>query len=343
MSDFATTLYGDISPRTAAYASRDLLERGQHLLVTERFGQSKPLPQKKTKTITFRRYESLARATAPLGEGVPPTGQKLTKSDISATLEQYGDCVEITDVIMDTHEDPVLKEAIELCSEQAAETLEVVRISVLKGGSNVFYANNVSARTSVGSVMARGDLRRIVRSLRRQKAQTISNIVKAGPDIATEPVASAFFAMCHTDLVSDIRNLAGFIPVEKYSNSDKGLPGEVGKCEEIRFIATALFEPWEAVATSVSSTTFLSSGSIPSSNSYPDVYPVIIVAKNSYGIVPLQGKNAITPIVLNPNKPSKSDKLGQLGSVGWKTYQTCVRLNENWLARYEVACTAKPT
>lgn len=40
-----TTVYGDISPRTAAYASKELLERANPLLVLERFGQAKPLPE----------------------------------------------------------------------------------------------------------------------------------------------------------------------------------------------------------------------------------------------------------------------------------------------------------
>jgi len=82
--------YGDISPRTAGYAARKLLERGQYDMVIERFGQAKPLPKHKTKTIKFRRYEALARADAPLAEGIPPAGRKMTKTDVEATLEQYG-------------------------------------------------------------------------------------------------------------------------------------------------------------------------------------------------------------------------------------------------------------
>ncbi len=82
--------YGDISPRTAAYAAVTLLNRGQYDLVIERFGQGKPIPRKHSKVIKFRRYESLPRATAPLAEGVPPAGRKLVKTDVTATLEQYG-------------------------------------------------------------------------------------------------------------------------------------------------------------------------------------------------------------------------------------------------------------
>ena len=84
------TTYGDISPRTAGYAVKELLKRGQHLVTTERFGQSRPLPKKNTQTIKFRRYESLVNALAPLAEGVTPAGQKLRYTDIVAVIQQYG-------------------------------------------------------------------------------------------------------------------------------------------------------------------------------------------------------------------------------------------------------------
>jgi len=333
------TTYGDISPRTAAYAAVQLLERGQHLMVTERYGQAKPLPKKHTQTVKFRRYESLARATSPLAEGVTPAGQKLTKTDITAVLQQYGDLVTITDVIRDTHEDPVLREAVDVAGEQISETIEVIRISKLKAGSTVFYANNVASRSVVNSPPLAGDLRRIVRYFNKMKARKISQIVKASAMISTEAVAAAYFCMCHTDLISDIREMSGFVPVEQYSQSDKAQPGEVGKVEEVRFIATALFEPWEAAG--ASGTTYLSNGVIPAAAASCDVYPMIIVAQNAYGIVPLQGEGAVTPTVINPT-PTKSDPLGQRGSVGWKTWQTIAILNQSWMARYEVAATAKP-
>ena len=231
-------------------------------------------------------------------------------------------------------------EAIDICGEQAAETLEVIRVAILRAGSNVFYANGVASRATVNSVVSAGDLRRVVRYFNRRKAKPISQIVKASAKISTEPVAQSYFAMCHTDMKSDIREIAGFTPVEQYSNSDRSLPGEIGKVEEIRFVCSALIEPF--LAAGVAGTTYLSSGEIVAAATACDVYPILIVAQDAYGIVPLQGKNSVTPTVLNPDKPSKSDPLAQRGMVSWKTYHTACILNQNWLARVETACTAKP-
>ena len=332
--------YGDISPRTAGFAARQLLERGQYEMVIERFGQGKPLPKHHTKTLKFRRYEALARADAPLAEGIPPAGRKMTKTDVECTLEQYGDLVELTDVIVDTHEDSVLSEYMTICGEQAAETIEVVRIAVAKAGTNVFYANSAAGRSTVNSPPTRGDLRLIYRAFRKQKAKMISKIIKASPLISTEPVAPAFFALGSTDLDSDIRNLEGFVPSEQYSSSDRALPNEIGKVENIRFILTQLFEPWSA--SGLTGTTYLSGGVAVSSTAQCDVYPILFFAQDCFALVPLQGEGAVTPYVINPTTVSHSNPLGQSGFVSWKTYQTAVILNQNWLARLECAATATP-
>jgi len=336
-----TTTYGDISPRTGGRAEARLLERGQHLMTVERFGQKDPQRKNSTKTVKWRRYNSLARASAPLSEGIPPTGSKLTFTDVTATLEQYGDVVIITDVVADTHEDPVLNEALKVIGEQAAETVEELRINVLKAGTNVYYANAVSSRATVNSPPVRGDFRRIYRAFKRNKAREISEIIRASAKVSTEPVASAYFGMGHTDLDSDMRGVSGFIPAEQYSDSTKMLPGEIGKVEQFRIILTAMFEPW--LTAGASGTTYLSGGVAVSSAASCDVYPMLFTARDAYGIVPLQGYQAVQPMVMNPGKPSKSDPLGQIGFVSWKTYQTCAILNQNWFARLECAATANPS
>jgi N4-gp56 family major capsid protein len=71
-----------------------------------------------------------------------------------------------------------------------------------------------------------------------------------------------------------------------------------------------------------------------------DVYPIVIVGKESYGLIPLKGAGAVTPKVLNPDTPRGGDPLGQRGSVGWKAYYVCKVLNEGWMARVEVAASA---
>ena len=60
---------------------------------------------------------------------------------------------------------------------------------------------------------------------------------------------------------------------------------------------------------------------------------MVIVGKDAYGHVALKGAEAITPSILQPGTPSKSDPLGQKGMVGWKTYHKAFIANQLWMAR----------
>lgn len=324
------TVYGDISPRTAAYAEKELLKRGLPFLVLEKFGQAKPLPENSTKVMKFRRYNALPNTPQALTEGVTPTGQTLTVTDVTATLAQYGDRVTITDVILDTHEDQTLNEAVNLLGEQAAQMIEKMRFGVLKAGTNVLFANG-AARAAVNTAISINLQRRAVRALKRQNARFITSIVRSTPSYGTENVAPGYVALIHPDLEADVRQLTGFVPAEKYGSMTPW-ENELGKCEDVRYVSSTIFEPW-ADAGGAKGTMLSTSGT------NADVYPVLFVGRDAYAIVALKGMFALTPMVVNP-KPSDSDPLAQRGHVGWKAMQTAVILNDSFMIRAEVAATA---
>lgn len=326
----ASTAYGDISPRTAAYAEKELLKRGLPYLVLEKFGQAKALPEHSTKVIKFRRYNALPNTPSALTEGVTPAGQTLAVTDVTATLVQYGDKVTITDVILDTHEDPTLNESVALLGEQAAQMIEKMRFGILKAGTNVLYANG-SARSAVNTAITVTLQRRAVRALKRQNARFITTVVRSTPSYGTENVAPGYVALIHPDLEADVRGLTGFVPAEKYGTMTPW-ENELGKCEDVRYVSSTIFEPF-ADAGGTKGTMLSTSGTSA------DVYPVLYVARDAYGIVALKGMFAVTPMVVNP-KPSDSDPLAQRGHVAWKAMQTCTILNDAWMVRGEVAATA---
>jgi N4-gp56 family major capsid protein len=347
----ATTTYGDISPRTAAFVVRDLLKRGMPWLVLERFGQSKPLPANNTKTIKFRRYYLDSTWTATYGsdfnpkeyfeganfnpsnktlqEGITPDATILESSDYEATLVQYGDRVVITDVVLDTHEDPVMQEAVDILGEQAAVLIEKTRFSVVKAGSNVFYSNG-AARTSVNTVFALNDQRRVTRFLKRQLGKQITKTVKSTPAYGTEAIAPSFVAVCHPDMEPDLRAISAFVPAEKYGSMSPW-EGELGKIEDVRYLTSTIIEPWAGGGAA-------SGSNVLETSSKADVYPILYFARDAFGIVAFKGKNALTPMVVNPT-PSDSDPLAQRGHVSWKGYSATIILNDFWMARVECACS----
>lgn len=322
--------YGDLSPRTAAYAVAELLKRGHEEMILEKFGQSYVLPTKSTTTAKFRRYEALPLATTPLVEGVTPAGTKPTITDVSATVVQYGDFIPYTDVIEDTIEDPVLKEYVALLTQQSTETIETIRYNVIKAGTNIFYANG-AARTDVNTPISLTAQRKVTRALKAQRAQHIKSVVSSDVRFRTEPVEAAFIAICHSDVENDIRNMPGFIPTKQYGTASPWA-NEIGSVEDVRYVRSTLFTPFTDGGGAKG--LMISTGGVNA-----DVYPVIYIAQDAYGIVPLKGKNAMTIIAKNPGSAGSADPLNQRGTIGWKTMQTAVILNDLWLGRLEVAAT----
>ena len=321
----------DISQRTTVYADRRLLTRAAKNNILGQFGQVRELPGKKGTVIVFRRYNKLAVATTPLTEGVTPSGKTLTKTDVSVQVKQYGDFVWISDVIQDTHEDPVLQESVDVLGMQSEETYDVLRAGVLVAGTNVLFANG-TVRSDVNTAISKTILRRAERALLRQEAKTITRIIKAGPDVATSPIPPSYIVVCHADLKMDLEQLADWTPVQKYPSTMGLINGEIGSSGLFRFVLDNNLTPWTDAGGAKGSM-------ISTTGTYADVYPLLVFGEDAYGLVPLAGQNAVQTYVANP-KASTSDPLAQRGTVGWKGYTATVILNDLWMLRMEIAATA---
>lgn len=341
--------YGDISPAVAAWATVRMLQRALPLLVFEKFGQTYPLPTNSTQTAKFRRYFLSGAtgsagngsgafftplATTPLVEGVTPEGRVLANQDYTVTLQQYGDFITITDVVNDTHPDNILAEATDILGENAAQTVEALRFNVLKAGVNVFYGNNVLSRSAVITKISLADQRRVTTALSRQNAKKITSVVASTADFNTKSVEAAYVAVVHPDLETDIRDMNGFKPVADYGPHTTPWEGEIGSVEQVRYIGTTVSTPFINAGAVVGGSGLRSTG-----GSNIDVYPVLYFARDAFGIVPLKGKSAMTPMVVNP-KPAAGDPLGQRGTVGWKLWTATIILQEAFMARLEVGATA---
>ena len=323
------TTYGDISPRTAAFAVAKMLVRAQPYLVLEKFMQMFPIPNNATKVAKFRRYEALPLATSPLVEGVTPQGKTVTFSDVTATLQQYGDYVPLTDVIQDTHEDPVFTEVQDIISQQAAQTIETIRFNIFKAGLNVFFANGTQ-RTDVNTAVSLTLQRKITRSLQRQNAALITKVTSSSANYGTIPCEAGYVALGHVDLETDIRGMTGFVNAKLYTSPPVS-EHELGSVERTRYVTSTIFAPYASAGGN--------KGAMVSTDGVKaDVYPMLYLSQNSIAGVPLKGKDSLTPIVLNP-KPGIGDPLGQRGTVGWKAMTTAVILNQAFMVVAEVGAT----
>jgi N4-gp56 family major capsid protein len=327
-----------------------MLKRALPLLVFEKFGQTYALPTNSTQTAKFRRYFLSGAtgsagngsgnfytplATTPLVEGVTPDGRSLANQDYTVQLAQYGDFITITDVVNDTHPDDILGTATDVLGENAAETVETLRYNVLKAGVNVFYGTGVASRSLVANKITLTDQRRVTTALSRQNAKKITSVVASTADFNTKSVEAAYVAVVHPDLETDIRDMTGFKPTSDYGTHTTPWEGEIGSVEQVRYIATTVAKPFEGAGVVVASAPTLRSNL----GVNIDVYPVLYFARDAFGIVPLKGKDSMTPMVVNP-KPAAGDPLGQRGTVGWKLWTATVILQEAFMVRLEVGATA---
>lgn len=326
---------GTLSTMSCAYVVAKMLIRALPYLVFEKFGQAYPLPKNSTKNVKFRRFESLDATPKELVEGVTPQAQTFGVTDIETTVRQYGNLVTMTDVLLDTTDSPVMEQVTQIVGEQAAETVENVRIGVLLGGSNVEYANG-TARAQVNTPLSLPLQRRITRKLKNQKARYITDTIKSTPRFYTESVSPCFVAVCHPDCEADIRSMTHFQDVKDYGNTSPW-ENEIGAVEGVRYLFTTLMKSWPDAGGA--KTNDAGDTMVSTSGTKADVYPVLYLAKDAYGLVPLKGSESLTPVVINPSH-TESDPLAQRAHVAWKTMQATVILNQAWMVRAEVACTA---
>ena len=138
-----TTSTSGMTAEMKTYYEKRLLDQAEPALVHDQFGDKYPIPQNGGKTIEFRKYDSLPKATTPLTEGVTPNGQALNVSTITAEVKQYGGWTPITDTLQLTAIDNNIVQATKILASQAGRTIDSVTRDILAGGTNVIYAPKV--------------------------------------------------------------------------------------------------------------------------------------------------------------------------------------------------------
>jgi N4-gp56 family major capsid protein len=313
---------------------RELLRRGLPYMVWEQFGQPYVIPNQSTVTARWRRYEALDNTPAALTEGVTPASKSLRKTDYVLNLTQYGDLVTLTDIVIDSIEDPVLNETVDILAEQAPQMIELVRYNTLVAGSNVLYGNG-AVRSAVNTAISQANVRRLRRTLKRQLARKMTKRIPPTPDYNTVPLQPSYIGAVHPDMESDILDLPDFVPIERYSGMTPW-ENEVGKSDQVRYLTSTLIGSFPDAGGAQAGAGY---NTITTSGTSSDVYPLIVFGMDAYGIVSLKGQSALVPMVVNP-KPTDSDPLAQRGHAAWKAMQGAVILNDAWIIRGEFAVKA---
>ena len=328
---------GEMFSAAEAYYDRKLLERARPKLLAQDFGQKRPLPANSSMTIKFRKYNDLTRSLATIattgitGEGTFGAGEKLSITDMLASVKQYGNFVTITDLVQVSVEDPVLNEAVDLLAEQMADIIDTITFSAMNAGTNVRLA---SADATVGA-LAHGvtgpDFDYAIRMFRRNNAEPFTEIVRASTGVNTFPIRPAYWAFVHPDVAKDLENIAGFISVERYASQGPVHDAEIGSYKNTRFLMTTQCPVLDDAGNPAASTTWVAG---TTNATKAAVYSTIIIAKNAYGLVDLD-KGTVKSIVKTPGSSDTSNPMNQYSTAAWKLLYTAKVIDDAKLIRIQ--------
>ena len=324
-----------------------LLKRAQSVEVTSRFGRQVQMPKNNSDTYIARRWlphggtsgnpntffnnvtgdRAAAYANAHLAtEGVTATPETITPVDYPVVIQQYTCLYGYTDKTYNLYEDDVPAEMIKLVGERMTLVNEMVNYGVMKATTNQYYGGSGTSVATVDGGITLSMIRDMVRALQAEHCGMVTSVLKASPNYATEAVAGGYVALVSTDLEPDVRDLAGFVPAEKYA-SGTPMKNELGKVERVRFISTPDFPARLDAGAAVGAT-----GLYSTTGSSIDVYQFILMGEDAWSQIAVRGLDSMDPTHLPPGRKDKSDPNGQRGYVGCAWWKAALVENDGWLA-----------
>ena len=295
----ADTMGNDLSPEMKTFYDMTLIDEASANLVHDQFGQKRPIPANGGKTIEFRKFSSLPKATTALTEGVTPDGKSLTVTAITATVAQYGDYITQSDVLELTSLDNTILEATKLLGKQAGLTLDtIVRDKIHSENKSIFWANEKASRTALTNddQLTVKEVQAVVAHLRAQNAPTIGG---------------KYVAIIHPYVAYDLMRDPEWIDAHKYANPTNLYEGEIGEVAGVRFVQTTEAKIYDG-----------------------GVFSTLVFGEGAYGVTEITG-GGLQTIVKQKGSAGTADPLDQRSSVGWKAIKTAELLVPNYICAIE--------
>lgn len=236
-----------LTPEMKTFYDKTLITLAGANLIHEQFAQKRPIPAGGGKTVEFRKFSKLPKALKPITEGVTPAGNKLNVTAVSATVDQYGDYIEQTDMLELTAIDNTIIEATKELSAQAGLTLDTVVRNELVAGTNVMYAPEVKNGTET-EILSRKDIN-------SDCLLRVKDIFRAAAELKAvnaPKINGSYVAIIHPYVAYDLMQEAGeqWVGISKYVNPENILKGEIGTLGGVRFVESTeakIYAPAEIV------------------------------------------------------------------------------------------------
>lgn len=227
-----TTASQGLTDEMKTYYSDYLIDLVEPELVHDLFAQKHPIPKNNGKTIEFRQWDSLPEMTTPLTEGVTPDGQSLSMSTITATVEQYGGYVTLSDMLMLTTIDPALVIATKAIASQAGRTLDTITREVLNSGTVVQYAEGqVTSRSQLSYTDAEHNY--------NLTAKAIKMAVRFLESQDAPKIDGYYVGIVNPYTKFDLTNDPEWRAPHEYVDTDNIYTNEIGELYGVRFVQSS--------------------------------------------------------------------------------------------------------
>lgn len=311
----ALTTTSTLAQPVATYYEKRFLMRAEQNFLAEQLGEPGRIPKGEGKTVVWNRMTNPSAKTTALTEGTDPTPSGLSASLVSATLSQYGNFEQVTDLLELTAIDGTVKEAIDVLAYEAALTIDtVIWNTIISGGTQLIataaYSNSAGftpSRNSINSddTITVYDLRRARRQLKKFSAKPHTK--------------DRYVAVAHPDVIFDLQGDSNWINAHIYT--EKGIDavynGEAGEIYGTRFVETES-----------SSLVLTNSGS-----GGTEVYVTFVMGKQFFGVSKLQNLETYV------DSPSPRSALRLYSDIGWKASFAVKTLNDSFAMRIETAAS----
>jgi N4-gp56 family major capsid protein len=265
--------------------------------------------------VTFTIFNDLATATSTLSETTDVTAAALGDSQVTVTLNEYGNAVITTAKLRGTAFLDVDSAAANIVGYNAGSSIDEVAREVLAGGSNVIYggggATNPSSRTTVAAedIIEANDIRKVTAQLRGANVPTFNGL---------------YMAYIHPDVAYDLRKETGaaaWRDPHVYSDPGAIYNAEIGAFEGVRFIETPRAKVFGDASDGVGG-----SGLV-------DVYCTHVMGRQALAKAysSIDGNGAVPKVVRGP----VVDTLNRLQPIGWYWLGGYGRFREASLRRIE--------
>ena len=348
------TLSSDLSTQYREHFESQLLTYAVQATRKAEFGQKAPLPKGVgSKQISFFKYgapddtkiadltdasgdETLSstayvpvdvfNTSAGAGDGV----RQLSLSKVTATLQQIGQVVVISDVLNNTEFLNSLSQATKANGEDAALKCDnIVRQQLCRtvagsGGATNLTSHAETAGANTIFAGAATKLTDLSSSAAKCSASDVLDVVTQMRINRAPEIGGGYVSVAAPQVLRDLMRDDDWLNAATRSNVGALYNGEVGSLYGVRFVEDT--NPYRVLdAADANHDTYNAAG---------DAFCTLFLGGEAFGVPALSGDSPMSPSIQIVDTPDKKDPLNQVVTVGFKTMYTAKVLTPNYYIRY---------